>query len=241
MGQNKPESILRLKLDSNEVQKTIEKLQLRIHDRFPDSGLEGVCRSFLNVSRQSGQTLAWISKPNYGIRIIIILLIILMIAAAIRAAVEVKVSTDGINLAEFIQMIEAAINSMIFIAAGIVFFVTFETRRKRKRVTQAVNQLRSIAHIIDAHQLTKDPDTVRQIHIHTPNSPQRQLSGYELGRYLDYCTEMLSLIGNLGFLYVQEFDDHIANSAVNDLENLTTGLSRKIWQKIMIIRSEEKH
>jgi hypothetical protein len=241
MGQNKSESAPHLKLVADEVQKTIEKLLMRIHDRFPDSGLEGVCRSLLEVSRESRQTLAWIGKPNYGIRIIIILLIILMIAAAIRAAIEVPVCTDGINVADFVQMIEASINSMIFIGAGIIFFITFETRRKRKRVIQAVNQLRSIAHIIDAHQLTKDPDTVRQIHIHTPNSPKRQLGGYELGRYLDYCSEMLSLIGNLGFLYIQDFDDHIANSAVNDLENLTTELSQKIWQKIMYIRSEENH
>ena len=28
-------------------------------------------------------------------------------------------------------------------------------------------------------------------------------------------------------------------SAVNELENLTTGLSRKIWQKIMIVDKQE--
>jgi len=38
-------------------------------------------------------------------------------------------------------------------------------------------------------------------------------------------------------LYVQKFDDGVALSAVNEIEDLTTGLSRKIWQKIMILNA----
>ena len=116
------------------------------------------------------------------------------------------------------------------------FLVTFETRRKRKRVITATNKLRCFAHIIDAHQLTKDPDRLSKIYSVTRNSPTHSLNEYELGRYLDYCTEMLALVGKLGFLYVQNFDDPQANNAVNDLEVLTTAMARKIWQKIMILR-----
>jgi hypothetical protein len=43
----------------------------------------------------------------------------------------------------------------------------------------------------------------------------------------------------VAFLYVQRFDDPVSVNAVNDLENLTTGLSRKIWQKIMVLRASE--
>jgi hypothetical protein len=48
---------------------------------------------------------------------------------------------------------------------------------------------------------------------------------------------MLSLIGKLAALYVQKFDDPVALAAVNEVEELTTGLSRKIWQKIMVLNS----
>ena len=72
----------------------------------------------------------------------------------------------------------------------------------------------------------------------TPSSPKHNLGPAELGRYLDYCSEMLSLIGKLAALYVQKFDDPVALAAVNEVEDLTTGLSRKIWQKIMIINSD---
>ncbi len=47
---------------------------------------------------------------------------------------------------------------------------------------------------------------------------------------------MLSLVSKTGFLYVQHFHDPVATEAVNDLEDLCTGLARKIWQKIMVIR-----
>ena len=63
------------------------------------------------------------------------------------------------------------------------------------------------------------------------------MRGSELIRYLDYCSEMLSLIGKIAALYVQKFDDPVALVAVNEVEELTTSLSRKIWQKIMILNA----
>ena len=87
------------------------------------------------------------------------------------------------------------------------------------------------------HQLTKDPERLRARQVSTPSSPKQNLTPAELGRYLDYCSEMLSLIGKLAALYVQKFDDPVALAAVNEVEDLTTSLSRKIWQKIMIINS----
>ena len=48
------------------------------------------------------------------------------------------------------------------------------------------------------------------------------MSAAELVRYLDYCSELLSLTGKLAALYIQRFDDEITLSAVNDIENLTT-------------------
>jgi len=62
-----------------------------------------------------------------------------------------------------------------------------------------------------------------------------------LSRYLDYCSEMLSLTGKIAALYVQTYDDGVALAAVNEVEGLTTGLSRKIWQKLMILETGVRH
>lgn len=61
------------------------------------------------------------------------------------------------------------------------------------------------------------------------------MTSFELSRYLHYASEMLSLIGKIAALYVQHFDDAIALEAVDDIEDLSTGLSRKIWQKIAML------
>jgi len=61
------------------------------------------------------------------------------------------------------------------------------------------------------------------------------LTPFLLGRYLDYCSEMLSLIGKVAALYAQNTQDAVVLAAVDEIETLTTGLSRKIWQKIMIL------
>jgi len=89
--------------------------------------------------------------------------------------------------------------------------------------------------IVDMHQLTKDPDNVLARGPDTASSPKRTLTAFELTRYLDYCTELLAIISKVAALYVQQFDDPVTLSAVNDVEELTNGLSRKIWQKIMIL------
>ena len=69
----------------------------------------------------------------------------------------------------------------------------------------------------------------------TPSSPRRTLTPLELARYLDYCSEMMSLTGKVAALYAQHFRDEVVLGAVNEIESLSTGISRKIWQKIMIL------
>ena len=132
-------------------------------------------------------------------------------------------------------MLEAGINDLVLIGAAIFFLGTLEGRIKRRRALRALHELRSIAHIIDMHQLTKDPERTTGQTPATESSPTRRMTPLELGRYLDYCSEMLSLTGKVAALYVQQFDDSVALQAVNEIEDLTTGLSSKIWQKLMIL------
>jgi hypothetical protein len=106
---------------------------------------------------------------------------------------------------------------------------------KRRRALRAVHELRAIAHVIDMHQLTKDPEWVLARGSETGHVPARTMSLFELSRYLDYCSEALSLTGKVAAVYVQSFDDSVALDAVNEVEQLTTGLSRKIWQKLTVL------
>ncbi|MEX2152286.1 MAG: hypothetical protein WD825_03055, partial [Gemmatimonadaceae bacterium] len=140
-----------------------------------------------------------------------------------------------------IQTIEAAVNDIVFFGIAVFFVLTIETRVKRRKALEMLHELRSLAHIVDMHQLTKDPERLLSRQPDTPSSPERTMSGPELGRYLDYCSEILSLISKTSALLVQHFNDAVVLAAVNEIEDLTTGLSGKIWQKITILERVSWH
>jgi hypothetical protein len=124
---------------------------------------------------------------------------------------------------------------------AIAFLVTIEGRLRRHRALKALHELRSLVHIVDMHQLTKDPDQVTGSRANsTASSPARILAPFELGRYLDYCSELLSVTSKVAALYAQQLEDPVVLSAVNEVETLTTGLSAKIWQKLVILGNQTR-
>jgi hypothetical protein len=124
---------------------------------------------------------------------------------------------------------------MIFFSVALFFFFSLETRFKRRLALRELHRLRSIVHIVDMHQLTKDPEHLLSPLEKTPSSPVRHFTRFELARYLDYCTELLSLSSKLAALHVQHLNDPVVLNAVNDVETLAANLSSKIWQKIVIL------
>ena len=172
-------------------------------------------------------------------------IVCVLIVVGTLAAVYLFATGDSINestsFPDFVTFLEAGINDIVLIGAAIFFLLSFETRYKRSRALKALHELRSIAHVIDMHQLTKDPHRVstegKSVFITGLQSPKLDMTSFELRRYLDYCSEMLSLTGKIAAIYNQAFDDGVATAAASELESLTTGLSNKIWQKILIIES----
>ena len=223
-------------LNATKIAQTINRLQLRVSDRFPDSGLLRVASQLHEVALETDQTIRWIEKPGYLYRSLGIFFLILVVAALAFAFTELDWKVP-FGISSFVSMSEAALNEIVLLGAGVAFIVSLDLRRKRRRIISALSQLRSIAHVIDAHQLTKDPSNLGPQVITHEHSPKRTLTSYQLKRYLDYCSELLSLTSKVAFLYVQKFDDPISVNAVYELENLTTGLSRKIWQKIMVLQA----
>jgi hypothetical protein len=224
-------------LDVKKVLETIHHLRLRIGDRFPDSGLSLVCAELEDLAEETRQKIEWISKPNLWIRLAVGGVILVMVAILLYSVTTFKVASGEFTVGDLVQITEAGINDIVLIGAAIWFLVNIETRIKRGRALKVLYEMRSIAHVIDMHQLTKDPS--RRISSNTENSPKINLSGHDLTRYLDYCSEMLSITSKVGALYAQAIDDEVVLQTVNEIEDLTTSLSQKIWQKIMVIKELE--
>jgi hypothetical protein len=209
-------------------------LEKRIADRFPDSGLRRVCSEFMEVANHTKDNINWISSPNIPLRIFSYLLILIGIIGLIVSVKFVDLAIQDTNLGNVVIITEAIFNDIIILGGGIFFLITMESRVKRKRALKSLHELRVIAHVIDMHQLTKDPN-LSEFNKPTQHSPQRTYSKFELERYLDYCSEASSLVAKVAALYSQNLPDEVVVRSVNEIEVLTTGLSRKIWQKIMIL------
>jgi hypothetical protein len=227
-----------MKLDADAVAKTVDLLCRRIEERFPGSGLSRLGRQLERIARQTRERATLIARPILGLRVAVALLIVMIAAVLAGTVASIRRPKEPIEAFQFIQVLEAGINDVVLVGAGIFFLVTLETRIKRRRALAALRELRAIAHIIDMHQLTKDPVWVGGGR-DAPSAvlPERSLSRFQVSRYLDYCSELLSITGKIAALYIQDFDDAVALAGVNEVEDLTTGLSRKIWQKLMIIHS----
>jgi hypothetical protein len=224
-------------LDGALIVTTIVRLQARIAERFPESGLSRVCADLVTVGLRTVTLSAELGRPFFGIRVLVGL--ILAGAVGLLGWTFRLLHPEDLaraNLVEIAQGTDAALNMCILAAAGAWFCVTLERRLKRGRVHAALSELRALAHVIDMHQLTKDPTILLS---GMPPSeaarPRRAMSEFELSRYLDYCAEMLALIAKLAALYQVAHTDPEIGAEVAGIEGLTSDLGRKIWQKITII------
>jgi hypothetical protein len=222
-------------LNVEAILETLRRLECRIRERFPDSGLLSICHELISLAEDVQQRAGAIAAPNIVLRAAVYILILAGVAGLLIVAFAVKFQIGNAELLNVLQAVEAAANIVVLLGAALLFLISLETRLKRNRSLRDLHVFRSIAHVIDMHQLTKDPGSSLASDHATPASPQRTMTPFELTRYLDYCSEMLSLTSKLAAVYAQNLPDPVVIDAVYDIESLTTDLSQKIWQKITII------
>lgn len=224
------------RLNAQRIIETVQQLQARIDGRFPGSGLGQVVGELRQVAEETVARTQWIQKPHILLRVAAIILSFLIIAVLVGVLLNIR-QFNFDDFANSIQAVESSIGSVVFIGAAIIFLVSWETRIKRMRTLNAIHELRALAHIVDMHQLTKDPESYFGIDQQGTTTVKRPMTPFELNRYLDYCGETVALISKIAALYSQEFQDPVVLDAVDDIEDLTAGFSRKIWQKITILEA----
>lgn len=223
------------RLDVAEIVQTLTRLRDRIAERFPDASLRRVADELLLFADEATETSRYLRRPNWPIRVAVGAVILAAVAALVLAAQGLHVSRATSGLAELVQGVNAGINNLLLLGAAVFSLLTLEGRLKRRRALASLHQLRSLVHVVDMHQLTKDPERLMSPQPDTASSPERVMSAPELGRYLDYCSELLSLTSKIAAIFAQQLSDPVVLSAVNEIETLASGLSGKIWQKITLL------
>ena len=150
-------------LDGVQIVDKLRQLEQRIRERFPESGLAKVCRELVNIGADTQHRAEAIAKPHTAVRIIVYVAIaagvigLVTVALVFTQFVQLQMGNEVFGL---FQGIEAAMNITVLTGAALFFLVTLETRIKRRRALDDLHVFRSIAHVIDMHQLTKDPSAL---------------------------------------------------------------------------------
>jgi hypothetical protein len=227
-----------VQLAAGHVGATVEQLERRIHARFGERGLTKAARDLGQlvdrVQTEAAQSRDRLRRTKLAARaggIAIIGATLVALVLSLRSAV-----IDGLaHTADWVPLVESVVNDLVFAAIALVFLWAFPERLERRALLRLLHRLRSLAHVIDMHQLSKDPEQTSPSYTPTAQSIRHGLNAEQLHHYLDYCSEMLSLTAKTAALCAEHSTDGVVLETVSYIETLTTDLSNKIWQKISLL------
>lgn len=227
-----------MQLQAESVGATIQRLHARMLLRFPErritalaEALEALERDVAEVTVESRQRLRWVRALTRVVMVVVVVATVVALYLTLASTTE----EGPTRRFEWLPLIESTINDVVFAAIAVFFLYALPNRLERGRMLRVLHRLRSLAHIVDMHQLTKDPERLRPDFQATPNSPDLNLTRDELQHYLEYCSELFSLIGKVAALCAEASEDAVVLDTVSTVEDLTTGLSNKVWQKISLL------
>lgn len=227
-----------IQLAADHVRSTVDQLERRIHARFGERGLTKAARDLGNlvelVRNEAGQSRQRLRRMTVTARfasIVIVAATVIAMVFGLRTAV-----LDGLaHTSDWVPLVESVINDLVFAAIAVVFLWAFPERLERRSLLRVLHRLRSLAHVIDMHQLSKDPEQASPTYTPTAQSVRHGLDADQLHHYLNYCSEMLSLTAKTAALCAEHSTDSVVLETVSTIETLTTELSNKIWQKISLL------
>jgi hypothetical protein len=229
------------RLDPVAVQSTVDRLAVRISRRFPERHLGSVAAELSGLVGEVTEQSSVDRRRNRVIRLACAVGAALIAAAAITAIVltiqNALPNSGGIRGFEWLSVLESGIVDLVYASIAVFFLMSLPNRLTRRRLLALLHRLRSLAHVVDMHQLTKDPERLHERFHGTDATVAFSMDAGELANYLDYCSEILSLVAKTAALCAEESTDALVLDTVSEIETLTTGLSRKMWQKISLLRT----
>lgn len=225
-------------LEADAVQASIDRLARRIRARFPERSLAGVADHLRSLADEVEDT-----SDSSRLRLRVMRWVTGLLAAALAVATAVVVGqvvlelrADGLGEpADLLALLETGVNDLVFSALAIWFLMMAPARHERSRMLGLLHRLRSTAHVIDMHQVTKDPEHLRADYVPTGASVRDPMTREEMAHYLDYCAEMLSMVGKVAALCAEASGDDVVLDTVSDVESLASDLAARIWQKISVL------
>ena len=232
-------SELRPRLEAEYVADTVSRLEARIRARFPDRRLGNVAAELGSAVPEIRDGFEQSKTRRRQVRLfsrITSALLVLVAFVALLLALRDAFARGTENSFDWVYLVESVINDLVFTAIAVFFLWAMPERLERRTLLDLLHRLRSLAHVVDMHQLDKDPEQARADYHPTEVSPQRRImDAEELHHYFDYCSELVSLIAKTAALCAERTSDPVVLNTVSEIETLGAQMSQKIWQKISLL------
>lgn len=226
-------------LGATYVAQTVERLEARIRARFPERHLADVAvllaatvpaiQEGFDTSHQRLARTRWISRAGST-------LVVVSVVVALVLALRDALRHGPTHVIDWVPLLESTINDVVFAGIAVFFLWAMPERLERRTLLALLHELRSLAHVVDMHQLDKDPEQARADYVPTAKSPPDRLTAEQLHYYFDYCSELVSLIAKTGALCAEHTSDPVVLNMVSSIERLSAEMSQKIWQKISLLQ-----
>ena len=149
------------------VRDSTRALQHRIRSRFPDRGLWEVCGELAalvdEVGSEGGISRRRIRFARFMSRLLVALIVVFVTLTIALAAADIWADPEAISPIDFLPLLETVINNAVFAGLAVFFLIAVPERMERARVMRLLHRLRSLAHVIDMHQLTKVPERLERV------------------------------------------------------------------------------
>lgn len=226
------------RLSGEAVRTATRGLQSRIYQRFPQRSLWEVAGELVGLVEEviegAGISRRRVRSSQVLSRLGILLVVLLIGTALALSATSLWTHPGELGPMDWLPLIETVVNDLVFTGVAVFFLLAVPQRMERKRVLMLLHRLRSLAHVIDMHQLDKVPERLARRESRNDKEP---LNREQMTHYLDYCTELLSLVGKAGALFGEDSTDGEVLDAVEGIETLTSDMARKVWQKVAILQA----
>ncbi|MCW2758887.1 MAG: hypothetical protein JWO46_2633, partial [Nocardioidaceae bacterium] len=232
-------------LDRQLLADSLERLHQRISARLPDQNLTALAASIKtsvpDAHARYEATAHRLQRISGWTRAISVVFVLAVAVALVLALADFSRSShDG---ADWLSLVNTVVGDLVYAAVAVAFLRAVPERLTRSSLTHVLHELRSTAHVIDMHQLGKDPERLRDdyeatgasIHPHLPHKESAAARRADLHHYLTYCIELLGLVSKSAALCAESSGDPVVLSMVNDVESLTSDMSQKIFQKLALL------
>ena len=227
-------------LDAASVRATVERLDARIRARFPTRNLTRLPGQLIEViDHLSARQEVWRGRRRWLVLIsrVGIALVLIGLAVALALIAGQAVAAGEPHGWDWLTVFESLVNDVVFAGIAIYFLWALPDRFQRHGDLDTLQRLRSLAHVVDMYQLTKNPERLRPDFAATSATLPLGMTAIELANYLDYCSELLSMVGKTAALFGEHTDDRTTLATIAGIEDLTNNLSGKIWTKISLLPS----